>query len=391
MPMTARGWVPETSTQQTAGSQGTSGGDQTYNTFLLSGLNKGDVNGQTFGGFWNKYGQQFAQPMMDAGQNIYNSAGTNAQLAGGLFNQAGQLQGMVDPRMGYNMMNAASGAFGAINPYLTNPNLPQSFDPSAYMGLGTNLLNQASSYNPMDAASQRFSTMEAMLDPYRQRDLDYMAQQGYTKGQLGSTGGAFSNMMSDYGAGVENQRQQNLLNAIQSSEGTQNNLYNWGQGLASLGIGAQGQGYNQAFQNAMVNPQLQQQGIGNALNLAQSQGNLGNAVAGLGLNLNQLGYQTQLSALGSQQGAYGLQQLLPQLYGGLYDSSAGITQNRFNYLYGKSNNGGLSGALGSLAGGFLGGMAGPAGYAIGSNIFGQPNTQNPYTYQNTGMSIFPNG
>ena len=388
-----RGYNPSAS----SGVSRTSGNspEQTYNTFLLSDLNKGDINGQTFGGFWNKYGQQFAQPMMDAGQNIYNSAGTNANLAGGVFNSAGQLQSMLDPRSGVNYMNAAGGAFGGMNPYITNPNLPSSLDYSQYMGLGNSLLNQASNYDPMAAASDRFNTMESILNPYRQRDMKNMAQQGYMQGQLGSTGGAFSQMLSDYGAGVENQRQQNLLNAISSSEGTQGNLYNWGQGLAGLGIGAQGQGYNQAYQNAMVAPQLQQQGFQNAMGLAQSQADLGANMFNQGLGAWGQSFGTQLGALGAQQGAYGLQQIMPQLYGSLYDSSAGITQNRFNYLYSKGGGNGLGDALGSFAGGVLGGVAGPFGAAIGSNLggsmFGNNSYSSPSTFQNTGMYIFPNG
>lgn len=340
------------------------GGNPTYDTYLLKDLTEDNLSSKRFGGFWNRYGQQFAQPMMGYGEDIYNRAGTNAQLAGGMFNSAGQLQSMFDPRMGLGNLNAASGAFGAINPYLSNPNLPQSLDASGYMGMGQSLLNQAGAFNPMTAAADRFSTMESMLDPYRQRDMENMAQRGFMQGQLGSTGGAFSQMMNDYGAGVENQRQQNLLNAIQSSEATQGNMYNWGQGLSQLGLGAQGQGYNQAYQNAMVNPYLQQQGIGNAMQLAGSQANLGNLMSNLGLGAWNQSYNTQLNALGTQQGAYGLQQIMPNLYQNLYSGAQNYTAQA---QFGGGSDGGGSG-FGALIGGALGGIAGGAGSAIGGKI-----------------------
>lgn len=360
---------------------------------VYGGAFAGRDNAKTYGAFWDKYGASVGNPMLGASQNIYNSAGTNAGMGGQVFNQASNLYSM-NPQMGLGNMNQAQSMYGNINPYLQSGQLPQAFN---YQGMqtpqamnygdpmmGQSLLDQASAYNPMQAASDRFAQMQSILDPYRQRDIQRQDQTLFSRGQLGSTGGGIQQQsLRDSFATQDNQ---NLLNAIQSSEGTQNNLYNQGMGMAGLGLGAQGQAFGQQYNNAGLGMQgqaqyfgqglgldqyqtgLQQQGIGNALNLGGAFGNLGMNQSNLGLNSYNSGLQGQLSALGSQQGAYGLQGILPNTYNNLLQSSQNWGQ-QWQQNRAAQDNGGLGGALGTLGGAFLGGMAGPMGTAYGQSLW----------------------
>lgn len=347
---------------------------------------------KTFSGFWNKYGQYPGNSMVQASQDIYNNAGNNAQQAGNVYNQAGGLFGY-NPSMGMGATNQAQSMFGNINPYLSSPNL-SSLDMSSPL-MGQNLLDQAGAYNPMQAATDRFNQMQSILQPYQDQQNSQLQDQLFRQGRLGSTGGSLQQQgLQD---SFNSQANQNLLNAISSSEGTQNNLYNQGIGLANLGLGQQNQAYNQQYNNAALQGNMQNEGIQNALNLGGAFGNLGMNLSNLGLNSYQTGLQGQLGALNTQQGAYGVQQILPNTYGNIYNSAQNYTQNYNAMRAAQGNGGGLSGALGSLAGGFLGGMAGPIGMGVGNSIGGSMfggsggiSYPSGSTYSSTGRYIFPN-
>lgn len=275
---------------------------------VYGGAFAGRDNAKTYGAFWDKYGQYTGNPMVQSGQSIFNSAGQNANMAGNVFNFA---QGNQGPFASANSIFSGIGANG--------------------IDFGNGLLQQAGAYDPMAAASERFGVLESMQNPYRLQAGQSLLQSLFSKGQLGGAGNnniANRSLMS-YGAGVENQQQQNLLNAIQSSEGTQNNMYNQGMGMAGLGI-----------------------------NLGGAFGNLGQAQQG-----------GMLSALGTQQGAYNLQGLMPNIYNNLLQSSQNWGQ-QWQQNRAAQDSGGLGGALGTLGGAFLGGMAGPIGSSIGANIGG---------------------
>ena len=347
--------------------------------------------------------------LTSSGQDVQNLAGQNFGMSNSLFGQAGQagafnpygissgMGGVQNTPYGLNLSNPWQNTANSLMGYgAANVMNPQGYDFSGLMGqagqgatfglnqamqnplgMGAGLLNQAANYDPMAAAQDRYNTMESMLQPSRQQQWNDITQQLYGMGQLGSAGDTLgSRTLQSFGQGVENQRQQNLLNAITSSEGTQNMLYNQGIGLGGLGLQTQGQGASMfgnmgglfsSLPGLSQQYGMNQQGMGmNALNAGQTFNQMPLSLLPYSLQAGQAGsqaglgqVQNQLGALGAGQGALNLMGMMPNIYQNLITAGLGYQTNANSANQNAAMNSGRSG-------GFLGGIAGGLGQGLGS-------------------------
>lgn len=314
----------------------------------------------------------------------------------------GQSAGLLGQRSPVDLSSLGNLAFQTSQAFL--PQLPAAssailqglgtvsdFTPSS---LGNNLLATAEAFNPEQAAQERFNLIEKILSPIRDQERKNLDQLLFSRGQLGSTGGALQQL--NFQEAVNRERERNLLNAIQSAEASQSNLVSQGLGLANLGLSRDAQALQRAGfllgsglnigRNAVNTlgtlgafasqiPELQQslglRAIQGALGLERSPLDLISPslqAGSLNLQAGLSGLDTQLKALAAQQGAFGLQALLPEtlLGSGRLSVNAQQLQEQLDRARKKSK----FGALKALGGAFLGGFAGPFGTALGGSLFG---------------------
>lgn len=365
------------------------------------------------------YTQEWLNNLVSSGKQVSNRAGILFNQGTTPYWQGRRMAQNYGPEQGLDLGMQGAGMLGGVDPYLSgfqapqafnlnsintpgtfdpsSINTPQSLNPNAPL-MGQGLLNQAMGYNPQAAAQDRFQQMEALMDPYRQRERERMDESLFLQGRLGSTGGGVQ--QQNFQDAIERSRQQNALNAISSSENTQNLLTQQGIGLARLGLGAQGQSFGQGLSNAQLqaglqgqqygqglsNAQLQaalqgqgfsqglqgqqfeaglqQQGISNALQQAGMFGDLGMNIGSLGLGAFGAGMQGQLGAMQQRQGALNLMGIMPNIYQNLFTSGLGYNQGYNSPLMGAPVIPGSPGLFQSL----LGGASSGIGLGLGSLI-----------------------
>jgi len=152
----------------------------------------------------------------------------------------------------------------------------QAFDTSGGMmggvaGMGEGALNVAGqaqgafgSFDPMQAATERFDALDSILQPGRERERSGLESRLFAQGRLDSTGGA--RQMGEYEAGIERERANMLNTQFGEAQTAQGNLSNIMAQQGNLGAGVQGGIFNQGLQsiggaNQMSEPMLRMLGL----------------------------------------------------------------------------------------------------------------------------------
>lgn len=177
----------------------------------FTGFGLGGLTGQDPGAMFNSLtGLSASQAGAEraAGLAAFNPYGVQTGIGGVSF-QDGQATTTLDPRLQ-----------GISN---------QMF------GQGQGFLEQLGSFDPMQATQQQFGLMESIMNPIRQREQAGMESQLLAQGRLGSTGGALTQQGQQQA--FDTARQQQLFNAMQQSQQTQQHLAGLGSGLIGQGIG----------------------------------------------------------------------------------------------------------------------------------------------------------
>lgn len=116
-----------------------------------------------------------------------------------------------------------------------------------YAQLGQGFLGQVGAFDPFAAAETQFNRLEAILNPAREQQRQAQESRLYAQGRLGSTGGGLEQQA--FQTAIEQQRAQNLINALGQAQDIQGNLISRGTALSNMPI------------------ELQNQAIGNLLNI----------------------------------------------------------------------------------------------------------------------------
>lgn len=160
---------------------------------------------------------------------------TNIQ-GGGLFNTSFGPQG-ANIALTPEMQAIQSGLFGQA----------QGATPlqQQYQQLGQGFLGQVGAFDPFAAAETQFNRLESILAPQREQQRQAQESRLYAQGRLGSTGGGIEQQA--FQQAVENQRTQNLVNALGQAQDIQGNLISRGTALSNMPIDLQ----NQALANLL--------------------------------------------------------------------------------------------------------------------------------------------
>lgn len=142
---------------------------------------------------------------------------------GGLFNTAFTPQGATIS-LTPEMQAIQAGLFGQA----------QGLTPlqQQYAQLGQGFLGQIGAFDPFAAAETQFQRLEDILAPGREQQRQAQESRLYAQGRLGSTGGGLEQQA--FQQAIEQQRAQNLINALGQAQDIQSGLLNKGLTLSNL-------------------------------------------------------------------------------------------------------------------------------------------------------------
>lgn len=103
------------------------------------------------------------------------------------------------------------------------------------LGGASGFFDQINSFDPMEVTQQQFGLMESILNPIRDRERGDLESRLLSQGRLGSTGGGIT--QGEFEGNIDRSRQQQLYNALQQGQATQQHLLGMGSGMLTQGIG----------------------------------------------------------------------------------------------------------------------------------------------------------
>lgn len=176
-------------------------------------------------------------------------AGPYADIVGGILPQIGGMLTGTSPQLGQLSESALS-----QSPDLFNAGYRALGAGAGTLGQAQGLFNQGrtalgtlGAMSPSQAASERFSALEELMNPARQRDREALESRLLRQGRLGSTGGGLDQEALE--TAVEQSRRANALAAFDEARtqqqhqlGLGSGLFGIGGGLGQLGLGISGLG-----------------------------------------------------------------------------------------------------------------------------------------------------